>query len=233
MPWSAGLSGASCPVPQISVLSLGRIGAQARRGRGSNTSRIAPWLERGLRPDTAQPVGFGPCVALAHWPEGGKTASLDPLWPVADHPRMDSNESTDIWGQDAGGEGSLSPRRHPRYSRPGLICKHARRRVWNCKSTAGPSRPRLIRPCPFCGCFSVLELTGTKFGCGVAACGACTVRVEASPSRSCVTPVSSVAWARRFQTIRGAGRARVSRIPCRPPGSPSRCPSVAIARAAC
>ena len=39
----------------------------------------------------------------------------------------------------------------------------------------------------------LLQLTGTKFGCGVAACGACTVHVEGQPTRSCVTPVSAVA----------------------------------------
>jgi isoquinoline 1-oxidoreductase subunit alpha len=37
-----------------------------------------------------------------------------------------------------------------------------------------------------------LGLTGTKFGCGVAACGACTVQVDGNPVRSCVTPVSAV-----------------------------------------
>lgn len=37
-----------------------------------------------------------------------------------------------------------------------------------------------------------LGLTGTKFGCGVAACGACTVQVNGNPVRSCVTPVSAV-----------------------------------------
>lgn len=36
-------------------------------------------------------------------------------------------------------------------------------------------------------------LTGTKFGCGVAVCGACTVHVDGQPTRSCVTPVSAVA----------------------------------------
>jgi isoquinoline 1-oxidoreductase alpha subunit len=38
----------------------------------------------------------------------------------------------------------------------------------------------------------VLNMTGTKFGCGVAACGACTVRIEGQAVRSCVTPVSAV-----------------------------------------
>jgi isoquinoline 1-oxidoreductase alpha subunit len=39
----------------------------------------------------------------------------------------------------------------------------------------------------------VAGLTGTKFGCGVALCGACTVHVDGAPARSCVTPVSAVA----------------------------------------
>ena len=37
-----------------------------------------------------------------------------------------------------------------------------------------------------------LGMTGTKFGCGVAACGACTVQVDGNPIRSCITPVSLV-----------------------------------------
>ena len=37
-----------------------------------------------------------------------------------------------------------------------------------------------------------IGLTGTKFGCGIAQCGACTVQVDGKPTRSCVTPVSSV-----------------------------------------
>src|SRR5688500_378305 len=38
-----------------------------------------------------------------------------------------------------------------------------------------------------------LGLTGTKYGCGMAICGACTVHVDGQPTRSCVTPVSTVA----------------------------------------
>ena len=38
----------------------------------------------------------------------------------------------------------------------------------------------------------VLGMTGTKFGCGLALCGACTVHIDGSPTRSCVTPVESV-----------------------------------------
>ena len=52
----------------------------------------------------------------------------------------------------------------------------------------------------------VLNMTGTKYGCGVAACGACTVRVDGQPVRSCVTPVSSV-QGKKIQTIEGLGTA--------------------------
>jgi isoquinoline 1-oxidoreductase alpha subunit len=38
----------------------------------------------------------------------------------------------------------------------------------------------------------ILGMTGTKFGCGIAQCGACTVHVDGEPRRSCVTPVSDV-----------------------------------------
>jgi isoquinoline 1-oxidoreductase alpha subunit len=37
-----------------------------------------------------------------------------------------------------------------------------------------------------------LDLTGTKFGCGMALCGACTVHIDGQPARSCVMPVSAV-----------------------------------------
>ena len=50
-----------------------------------------------------------------------------------------------------------------------------------------------------------LALTGTKFGCGVAACGACTVHVDGSAVRACVTPLSAVAG-RRVVTIEGLDR---------------------------
>lgn len=39
----------------------------------------------------------------------------------------------------------------------------------------------------------VLGMTGTKFGCGMALCGACTVHLDGQPIRSCITPVNSVA----------------------------------------
>lgn len=47
-----------------------------------------------------------------------------------------------------------------------------------------------------------LGMTGTKFGCGVAACGACTVHVDGNPVRSCVTPASAVAG-QQITTIEG------------------------------
>ena len=50
----------------------------------------------------------------------------------------------------------------------------------------------------------VLNLTGTKFGCGVAACGACTVRVDGEAVRSCVTPVQAV-LGKKIQTIEALG----------------------------
>lgn len=49
-----------------------------------------------------------------------------------------------------------------------------------------------------------LNLTGTKFGCGVAACGACTVHVDGQPVRSCLMPVSAVA-SQKIRTIESLG----------------------------
>ena len=51
-----------------------------------------------------------------------------------------------------------------------------------------------------------LNLTGTKFGCGVAACGACTVLVEGRAVRSCVTPLSAL-QGKAVQTIEALGSA--------------------------
>ena len=47
-----------------------------------------------------------------------------------------------------------------------------------------------------------LQLTGTKFGCGIAVCGACTVHLDGKPARSCSTPLSAVAG-REVTTIEG------------------------------
>ena len=48
----------------------------------------------------------------------------------------------------------------------------------------------------------IVGLTGTKFGCGMAQCGACTVHLDGQPVRSCVTPLSDVG-ARKVTTIEG------------------------------
>jgi isoquinoline 1-oxidoreductase alpha subunit len=48
-----------------------------------------------------------------------------------------------------------------------------------------------------------LGLTGTKYGCGIAQCGACTVHIDGVPTRSCVRPVSSVSASERIVTIEG------------------------------
>ena len=60
-----------------------------------------------------------------------------------------------------------------------------------------------------------LGLTGTKYGCGVAQCGACTVHIDGRPVRSCVMPVSAVSATQKVTTIEGlaptsAGGARVT-----------------------
>jgi isoquinoline 1-oxidoreductase alpha subunit len=48
----------------------------------------------------------------------------------------------------------------------------------------------------------VLGMTGTKFGCGIAQCGACTVHLDGVPTRACVTPLSAVGT-RKVTTIEG------------------------------
>ena len=50
----------------------------------------------------------------------------------------------------------------------------------------------------------VVGLTGTKFGCGVALCGACTVHVDGRPIRSCITPIASVVG-KKVTTIEAIG----------------------------
>jgi len=52
----------------------------------------------------------------------------------------------------------------------------------------------------------VLKLTGTKYGCGIAQCGACTVHLDGQPIRSCVTPISAVGTAeiRTIESLSGA-----------------------------
>jgi isoquinoline 1-oxidoreductase subunit alpha len=50
----------------------------------------------------------------------------------------------------------------------------------------------------------VLGMTGTKFGCGMALCGACTVHVDGAPARSCITPIDSLGTS-EITTIEGIG----------------------------
>jgi isoquinoline 1-oxidoreductase subunit alpha len=55
-----------------------------------------------------------------------------------------------------------------------------------------------------------LNMTGTKFGCGMALCGACTVHVDGQPTRSCVTPASAVAG-KRIVTVESIGNTPVGK----------------------
>jgi isoquinoline 1-oxidoreductase subunit alpha len=50
----------------------------------------------------------------------------------------------------------------------------------------------------------VLSMTGTKFGCGMGLCGACTIQIDGQPVRSCLTPVA-VAVGKQITTIEGIG----------------------------
>jgi len=56
----------------------------------------------------------------------------------------------------------------------------------------------------------VLGMTGTKFGCGLGLCGACTVHINGAPTRSCITPVSSVAG-KKVTTIEAVGKTPAGR----------------------
>jgi len=54
----------------------------------------------------------------------------------------------------------------------------------------------------------ILGMTGTKYGCGIAQCGACTVHLEGQPIRSCVTPIAAVVG-RSLTTIESIGQTPV------------------------
>jgi isoquinoline 1-oxidoreductase alpha subunit len=56
----------------------------------------------------------------------------------------------------------------------------------------------------------VLGMTGTKFGCGMALCGACTVHIDGAPARSCITPISAVAG-KPITTIEAIGATAAGR----------------------
>ena len=76
----------------------------------------------------------------------------------------------------------------PEGQRAGLLADH--------EVEAAPDMPLLwvLR--------DLMGLTGTKFGCGIAQCGACTVHIDGAPLRACVTPVSAVAG-KNITTIEG------------------------------
>ena len=56
----------------------------------------------------------------------------------------------------------------------------------------------------------VLDMTGTKYGCGMALCGACTVHIDGSATRSCVTPVAALSD-KKITTIEGVGATKVGK----------------------
>ena len=56
-----------------------------------------------------------------------------------------------------------------------------------------------------------LGMTGTKYGCGMALCGACTVHVNGQPARSCSTPLSAAAG-KRITTIEGIGQTKEGKV---------------------
>ena len=56
-----------------------------------------------------------------------------------------------------------------------------------------------------------LKLAGTKYGCGIAQCGACTVHVNGNPVRSCVTPAASAAG-KKIVTIEGLARPGLNKV---------------------
>ena len=55
-----------------------------------------------------------------------------------------------------------------------------------------------------------LKMTGTKFGCGIAQCGACTVHIDGAPTRSCIMSVSAVAG-KKITTIEAVGASNVGK----------------------
>ena len=76
-----------------------------------------------------------------------------------------------------------------------------------------------------------LGLTGTKYGCGIAQCGACTVHIDGVPTRSCVRPMSTVGDTERVAPSKACRQTASTR--CKRPGSSSTCRSAASASRAC
>ena len=73
----------------------------------------------------------------------------------------------------------------------------------------------------------VVGLTGTKFGCGIAQCGACTVHIDGEPMRSCSVPIGALDGA-KITTIEGLVAGQQA-IRCSAPGSPRTCRNAATA----
>ena len=61
-----------------------------------------------------------------------------------------------------------------------------------------------------CALRDELGYTGTKFGCGMALCGACTVHLDGTPVRACTTPLSAAAG-KKVVTIEGVGASRAGK----------------------
>ena len=85
-----------------------------------------------------------------------------------------------------------------------------------------------------------LGMTGTKYGCGIAQCGSCTVHLDGQPVRSCVLPVSAVQPTQKIttskacrQTFQAVPKAPRATTRCKKPGSSWTCRNAATARAAC
>jgi isoquinoline 1-oxidoreductase alpha subunit len=77
-----------------------------------------------------------------------------------------------------------------------------------------------------------LGMTGTKYGCGIAQCGSCTVHIDGVATRSCQVPLSAVSSGKKVVTDRGHRPGRQAEQDPGRPGSPTTCPSAATARAA-
>ena len=95
--------------------------------------------------------------------------------------------------------------------RPGRIERMRESRWPNSTSTANSTTSNLPEDTPLLWVLrDELGLTGTKFGCGAALCGACTVHIDGQPGRACVTPISSLAG-KKVVTIEAIGADKVGK----------------------
>ena len=58
----------------------------------------------------------------------------------------------------------------------------------------------------------IVGLKGTKYGCGIAQCGACTIHIDGSPMRSCQIPISTLSKKAKITTIEGIGETELHAI---------------------